>query len=111
MEMERLMTRGAGNKLTKSVVFNTEADAEVLAWLEEQRGKFTEIVRAALYAAMEADQAGPDQGLELEDIRAVVREELQHIALAPAGAPPPPARPDAGETIDAELKAQLLGAF
>lgn len=102
-------------KLTKSVTFNTETDADLLAWLDEQRGQFAAIVREILYAAMEADQDGADQALDLAGLQAAVRtairDELQAITLAPAGEScSPPAPPDTGE-INEDLKAQLLGSF
>lgn len=102
-------------KLTKSVTFNTDTDADLLAWLDDQRGQFAATVRGVLYAAMAADQAGPDQSLDLDAIttavRSAIRAELQGITLAPAGDLSAPPRQDDAGVINEDLKAQLLGAF
>jgi hypothetical protein len=109
------MTRGKGAKLTKSIVFNTEADANLLAWIEEQRGTFTLIVRTALYAAMENEVAGQQNepaGDFLDAIRETIREELGGLQIVSAGSAPPDPKPfvEDGE-INQMMKAQLLGAF
>lgn len=76
---------------------DSEQDAELLAWLEQQSNR-SEAIRQALRAHMNGQPAAGS--LDEAQLRRVLREELSRVATLAASAPPPASEDD-------ELKAAL----
>lgn len=94
-------------KLTKSVVFDTERDAEIIEWAETQRISFSEVVRQALALAL-AKQSQSDPALDEGVLRRVIRTELQAALNGLALAAP---LAETSDAEDLELEANLDNLF
>lgn len=80
----------------KTFAFDSEDDADILAWLEELAdvGKASATARAALFAYFQAQgNGGPTLGDVIEEVRAL-GDRLDGLALAPAGARDPVSEED-----------------
>jgi len=90
-------------KVTKSVTFDDERDATLLAWLN-RKPNFSRFVRRALYRAKEGDGAP----LTLDAVRLVLRDELRCLGTITAS---PAAADNSPLTEDAELEQNLDNLF
>lgn len=91
-------------KITKSVTFDDERDAELLAWLNG-KPNFSRFVRRALYRAKEGPGA---PALTIEAVRLAMRDELRRLGAITAT---PAAAKDLPLTEDAELEQNLDNLF
>jgi hypothetical protein len=85
--------------IKRTFVLDAEDDADILAWWDEQDNK-----SAAIRSAIRAAMRGGD-GLDVETMRRVVREELQRAQVAAT------AGSGRCEDVDAEAGARLDGMF
>jgi len=101
-------------KLTKSITFDTERDANVIRWATTQPEAFARVCRNALYAAMNASQK-PDTkqqqpAIDIADLQHAIRTEIQtaFTGLALNQTVSTALKPATGQTLDADTKAKLL---
>ncbi len=91
-------------------VINTDDDADILDWWEQQENK-SAAVRAAIRATMDTAPAPAAEPVTVAVLRQVIREELARVELPAAQTDPETADGTVTEDVDPAAAARLDAMF